>query len=402
MNTEYLSYDILEEHFIKIYRWYGHVQTILGSSRVDVRDRFVTAPSKYHKLYTIALVVGSTYLYIYTNKLLYDNKASNHSYSYYMYFCVMLLSYVSYICNIIHVRFVNSDENSKFLVQLQKVDRLMKIDGNKSMYSFIHYTNILTLSILLMSYILLYGISWYKNIRDTTELLGEFCNEVTFAIEISHCANTIVFFITRLRFLNSIILNHLQKDDNTNENFFPTKNGMRYIAAKTHDFVTTDTFVCLRAILDAYIKFQKLYRFQVLLYCIKSVGTILTSFNIIFLSLQDKVKILRIMDCELDFFIYMQIPFITTLDIFICTFLCVRNQLFFKEVDTMKRLCTKIMCVHYTGPLRDKAKKMVKLVEEAPPKFSVYDMWEMDVFFMLKVFNILTTYMITTLQFALL
>ncbi|XP_014361794.2 uncharacterized protein LOC106713498 [Papilio machaon] len=367
MNTEYLSYDILEEHFIKIYRWYGHVQTILGSSRMDVRDRFVTAPSKYHKLYTIALVVGSTYLYIYTNKLLYDNKASNHSYSYYMYFCVMLLSYVSYICNIIHVRFVNSDENSKFLVQLQKVDRLMKIDGNKSMYSFIYYTNVLTLSILLMSYILLYGISWYKNIRDATELLGEFCNEVTFAIEMSQCANTIVFFITRLRFLNSIILNHLQKDDNTNESFFPTKNGMRYIAAKAHDFVTTDTFVCLRAILDAYIKFQKLYRFQ-----------------------------------ELDFFIYMQIPFITTLDIFICTFLCVRNQLFFKEVDTMKRLCTKIMCVHYIGPLRDKAKKMVKLVEEAPPKFSVYDMWEMDVFFMLKVFNILTTYMITTLQFALL
>ncbi|XP_013174917.1 PREDICTED: uncharacterized protein LOC106123232 [Papilio xuthus] len=323
MNSEYLSDDILEEHFIKIYRCYRRVEVVLGSCRVDVRDRFVTAPTKYQKFYTIALVAISTYLYICTNKLIYDNKVPNHSYSYYMYFCVMLLSYVSYICNIIHVRFVNSDENSQFLVQLQKVDRVMNIDGNKRMYSFIYHTNVLTLSLLLKSYVLLYGISWYKNVRDAIELLGEFCNEVTFAIEISHCANTIVFFVTRLRFLNCILLNHLQKDDNKNESFFPTKNGMQYIAAKTHDFVSTDTFVCLRAILDAYSKFQKLYRFQ-------------------------------------------------------------------------------IMCVHYTGPLRDKAKKMLKLIEEAPPKFSVYDMWQMDVFFMLKVFNILTTYIITTLQFALL
>nr|WCC57911.1 gustatory receptor 41 [Papilio memnon] len=397
MNSEYLSEDILDEYFVKTYRCYRRVQILLGSCRVDVRDKFVTAPTKYHKFYSIVLVVASTYLYICTNKLIYDNKIPNHSYSYYMYFCVMLLSYVSYICNIIHVRFVNSDENSIFLVQLQKVDRLMNVDGNRSMYSFIYHTNIITLSILLTSYLLLYGVSWYKNIRDAIELLGGFCNEVTFAIEISHCANTTLFFVTRLRFLNSIISNHLQKDDIKSQSFFPTKNGMRYLAAKTHDFVSTDTYICLRAILDAYNEFQKIYRFQVLLYCIKSVGTILTSFNIIFLSMQDKVKLV-----ELDLFVYVQIPFITTFDIFICTFLCVRNQLFYTEIDTTKRLCTKVMCVHYTGPLRDKAKKMLKLIQEAPPKFSVYDMWQMDVFFMLKVFNILTTYIITTLQFALL
>nr|WCC57754.1 gustatory receptor 41 [Papilio dardanus] len=400
--SEYLSDDILEEHFIKIYRCYRRVQTILGSCRVDIRDRFVTAPTVYQKCYTIALVAISTYLYICTNILIYDNKVPDRSYSYYMYFCVLLLSYVSYICNIIHVRFVNSDENSKFLIQLQKIDRLMEIDGNKSMYGFIYLTNIVTLALLLTSYVLLYGASWYKNVRDAIELLGEFCNEVTFAIEISHCANTTVFLVTRLRFLNSIILNHLQKDDENNdekkESIFPTKSGMRYIASKTHDFVSTDTYVCLKAILDAYSKFQMLYRFQVLLFCIKSVGTILTSFNIIFLSLQDKI----VKKKELDLFVYVQVPFITTLDIFICTFMCVRNQLLFKEVDTIKRLCTKIMCVHYTGPLRDKAKKMLKLIEEAPPKFSVYDMWQMDVFFLLKVFNILTTYIITTLQFALL
>ncbi|XP_013134665.1 PREDICTED: uncharacterized protein LOC106100383 [Papilio polytes] len=368
MNSEYLSEDILDEYFVKTYRCYRRVQILLGSCRVDVRDSFVTAPTKYHKFYSIILVVVSTYLYICTNKLIYDNKIPNHSYSYYMYFCVMLLSYVSYICNIIHVRFVNSDDNSKFLIQLQKVDRLMNVDGNRSMYSFIYHTNIVTLSILLTSYLLLYGVSWYKNIRDAIELLGGLCNEVTFAIEISHCANIILFFVTRLRFLNSILSNHLLHQDNsTNQSFFPTKNGMRCLAAKTHDFESTDTYICLRAILDAYNEFQKLYRFQ-----------------------------------ELDLFVYVQIPFITTFDIFICTFLCVRNQFFYKEIDTTKRLCTKVMCVHYTGPLRDKAKKVLKLIQEAPPKFSVYDMWQMDVFFMLKVFNILTTYIITTLQFALL
>nr|WCC57803.1 gustatory receptor 41 [Papilio glaucus] len=400
MNSEYLSKDILEEHFIKVFESYRRVETILGSCRVDVRERFVTSPTKYHKAYTIAFVVLSTYLYISSNNVLYHNKFSNHSYSYYMYFCVILLSYVSYICNIIHVRFINSDENTKFLIQLQKVDRLMDIESNKSMYCFMYHTNIITLTVLLLSYLFLYGVTWYENARHALEHLGEFCNEVTFAIEIIHCANTMVFFVTRLRFLNSIILNHLQRDDNKTESFFPTKNGLRYIAAKKHDFLSTDTYSCLRAIFHAFSEFQKLYRFQVLLYCVKSVGTILTSFNIIVLSLQDKVS--YFIQDELDLFVYVQIPFMTSLDIVLCLFLCVRCQLLFKEVDTTKRLCTKIMCVHYTGPLRDKAKKMLKVIEEAPPKFSVYDIWQMDVLFMVKVFNILTTYMITSLQFALL
>ncbi|XP_041973370.1 uncharacterized protein LOC121729048 [Aricia agestis] len=62
----------------------------------------------------------------------------------------------------------------------------------------------------------------------------------------------------------------------------------------------------------------------------------------------------------------------------------------------------QVLCISVAGPLRKKATTMLKTIEETPPHFSVYDMWNMDGSTLLNILSIITTLIVTLLQFSLL
>ncbi|KOB66549.1 Gustatory receptor 46 [Operophtera brumata] len=84
---------------------------------------------------------------------------------------------------------------------------------------------------------------------------------------------------------------------------------------------------------------------------------------------------------------------------FIATILAYRFELFFWEVKQTKLLCISVMALHQEGPLREKARKMWKMIEETPPRFSVYDMWEMNAGIFVKMFSLVTGLIVTLIQF---
>ncbi|KAI8440381.1 hypothetical protein MSG28_001709 [Choristoneura fumiferana] len=57
------------------------------------------------------------------------------------------------------------------------------------------------------------------------------------------------------------------------------------------------------------------------------------------------------------------------------------------------------MRVKPISSLRQKAKKMLKLIVEIPPSFSVYGMWSMDARALLGLFQIVTSTYVLLLQF---
>ncbi|CAG5056083.1 unnamed protein product [Parnassius apollo] len=124
----------------------------------------------------------------------------------------------------------------------------------------------------------------------------------------------------------------------------------------------------------------------------KFVANVLISFEMSLLMLQNQ---------QMNIFICVQVPIVTIIDILLSIFLCLRCQLFLNEVKTTKKLSTNVMALNLTGPLREKAKRMRKMIEEMPPKFSVYDMWHMDAFLLLKIIHLLSNFIITMLQFTL-
>lgn len=269
MNTEYLSDDILEEEFIKCFTPYCYMQMILGSCRIDARDRFVTAPSLFQKAYTVVCIIMGTFAFIYLNYILYSNKFKDDFDLFAMCLSALFLTYVTYLCIVIDVRFLNCDDNVKFIVQIQKIDRLMGIKNNRKFNAFNRYLNYGSMSFLAILSIIPCVSMWYQDYVVGIGMLGVLYSETTSAVEIIFCSNIIMFFFTRLRFLNSIMRNHLQQDIQdvkTSRIPYPSVKQICSSAAMSHDFISSDTDVYLKEILYAFKKLQDLYRYQVLFF----------------------------------------------------------------------------------------------------------------------------------------
>ncbi|XP_039746072.1 uncharacterized protein LOC120623863 isoform X2 [Pararge aegeria] len=230
------------------------------------------------------------------------------------------------------------------------------------------------------------------------DFIGLFYSELTCTLEWLYCLNLLMFFYLRLRYINAIITNHIDgtgdiKIENLDKVNFPSMKVLRFVASRTHDFDSSETDVYLKHIFDELFRFQNLYRFQILLFCFKFVISTLLSFEYGLLALQNNI---------LTWLEYTILLTITSVDLLTIIIICVRTEAFSREIKKTKYLCTTVLSLYYGGPLRQKAMKMLKIIIERPPRFSVYDMWHMDAATMINMINLVTTLMVTLLQFALL
>nr|XP_032512118.1 uncharacterized protein LOC116766385 [Danaus plexippus plexippus] len=264
MKTEYLSDDLLDEGYLKLFAPFRFCQLFFGSCRIDARDRFVTAPTWGQKAYTVIILILAA-----------------------AFFAGLL-----------------------FL-------------------------------------------------------------QLTSLMEWIFCSNIIIYFCLRLRFINAIMRNHLKGLPNgreVNSKFFlPTRKSMRCVVANMHELNSSATDEYLKDIFDVISRFQELFRFQILRW--------------------------------LEFIL---LPFQTVIDLMMIVVFCVRCEAFRIEIQDIKRLSTTLLSIYQEGPIREKARKMLKLINEKPPHISVYDMWNMDASTMLNMINVVTTLLVTLLQFALL
>ncbi|XP_047990024.1 uncharacterized protein LOC125229250 [Leguminivora glycinivorella] len=76
------------------------------------------------------------------------------------------------------------------------------------------------------------------------------------------------------------------------------------------------------------------------------------------------------------------------------------TESFMREVRKTKHISVLMKCRYADGPIRRTAKNMLKLIEETPPDFSVYGMWSMDAQLIIDVFNLITNFILTIIQFT--
>lgn len=269
--VEYVSKDILEEEFLKSLRLTYNSQILLASTRVIIKDWFVTTPSFIQKCYTLLIVIlllGLDYVVIDKyDTILFDNETI-----YYLSTCVTGLQTLTFISNIIHVRFINGDANVEFFVKLQQIDRCMNIHRNKSITGLQVRTDIFALASILILFIGLLSLAGAKGTAAFWPYMGIAYSQLSFVMELLCCSNIFMYFYIRARFLNSIIKNYLEQKKTQEimyskktffSSLFPTKIVMRRMAAETHNFISSDTDVYLKQLMDGFFKFQDIYKFQV-------------------------------------------------------------------------------------------------------------------------------------------
>lgn len=265
--TEYLSNDILEESHLKLFLPFRVVQMVLGSCRVDARDRFVTSPTKAQKLYTVLCVLLTTALY--ANMCVnFLTRFGQYRNLFFLIATSVFLHYATFASSIIHVRFMNNQENVKFYIKTQEIDRKLKIDSNKCINDFIFKANLFTVVMFMLTLLVLFSASLFENISVYITFVGLIYSQLTTTLEWLYCANLLIFFYLRLRYINAIITNHIEgtediKHMDLSKVIFPTMKVLRFIASSAHDFQDSETDVYLKDIFEELFRFQNLHRFQV-------------------------------------------------------------------------------------------------------------------------------------------
>ncbi|KAG6450772.1 hypothetical protein O3G_MSEX006749 [Manduca sexta] len=130
---------------------------------------------------------------------------------------------------------------------------------------------------------------------------------------------------------------------------------------------------------------------QVCVFCFKIVIMSLITFEFVLTGVQN--NLLKLAEI-------ITVVMFSVINYLVALVLSVRYELFFREVKRTKRLSISMLRQYQEGPLREKAKRMLKMIEESPPSFSVYDMWYMDASIFLKMINLVTSLIVTLLQFA--
>ncbi|XP_053612639.1 uncharacterized protein LOC128676523 [Plodia interpunctella] len=90
---------------------------------------------------------------------------------------------------------------------------------------------------------------------------------------------------------------------------------------------------------------------------------------------------------------------LVTLELFGLIYLCYHAELFHLEVSRVKVSSIELMSVYQSGPLRDKAKSIFELIENIPPIFSVYGMFEIRAYTFISLLSVITWLLVTVLQF---
>lgn len=265
-STEYLSKDILEEGFLKTFTPYHSIQKVLGSCRVDARNRFVTAPTTGQRVYTTVCVTILIMFYFRVLVHMYGSYYKEYSNIFYLLAATLTIQLSIFVINLIHVRFLNSNSNVELIVKMQEIERLMQIDKDKTLNSLQFKVHLITVTFLILIALGLFIMCFTSGISTAILICPFVYCESPFTLEISFCSNIILYFALRVRFVNAIITNHLFGEDNGNFITFltiPSKNYLKHVAAKIHDFKTSDTDVYIREIIRGFNAYKDLYRFQV-------------------------------------------------------------------------------------------------------------------------------------------
>lgn len=272
---EYVPKNYVRLGLYRSFWFYGFTQMISGSCRVDVRNRYVTRPSVYQKCYTVVTAIITGIIYTNTISRYIIKFKVNHNL--YLLSKLMILTHFSvFVIHLFHVRFLNNDNNVNFVIKLQKIDLRMKIDQINRFTTIIRKLTNLSIMMALAGLSFLFACSLYDGtiVVITSIATGTVCESILI-IDLALCCTLMAYFIIRIRFVNSIIANHLKQHDDfvLYGQFFNANSFYRKLAAKSHDFKSCDTDVYLKEIMEGFYEFQSIFRFQVNVFVLLAFGT---------------------------------------------------------------------------------------------------------------------------------
>ncbi|XP_053612641.1 uncharacterized protein LOC128676525 [Plodia interpunctella] len=389
--SEYLSKDILDEDYLKGYSYFWRMEFVLGTCRVDARQRFVTTPTIFQKIYSLAIITFVVFGYY---QIVQYNNRTNISRHDEIYLKIFLLGGVLYYSVlVVHSRFMRNRQNAEFHVKLSHCDRHLRSNYRDAAYYLIRANNLRVMTVLLVFLCPLLLLSLTRDITLMIGAIAVIISQTTALVESVHCTSIMRSFTLRMRLVYYIIMYHLKFIQNyvnlKEEPFIMEDRILKKLGSIKHtDFIEISLDVYLKDIFAAFSRYQDNYRFEILVFRSKCIIAVVTVFRMVLFSFQNKMQ---------DFSGLIVMVTLVSLEIFGIFFFYA--ELFQWEVSRVKVSTVNVMSFYPSGPLRDKAKNIFDLIENSPPNFSVYGIWQMRAYTFISLLSTITWFLITVLQF---
>lgn len=253
------SQGVFDESFIKIFAPFRFLQIIFGSCRVNVKNGIVTAPTIVQKCYTIICLMIALYFGV-EFVTTYSKFYSDPNITFLIIIGLTTLN-VSFGVGIFHARFINNEGNVKLYNIMQKIDYDLKLYSKNTIHSLHYKHNV----IVVLGLLGIYSIQFILFILLTDNQFGIIVQVgsmwafYSYVYELCSCSSHILFFIKRVRVVNSMIISHFKNGSRDIETL-----SKRCTITKRVDFETSETDVYLKEILNGFSCFHDQYRFQVI------------------------------------------------------------------------------------------------------------------------------------------
>ncbi|XP_028160024.1 uncharacterized protein LOC114352578 isoform X2 [Ostrinia furnacalis] len=388
-----LSADILDENFLKVFEPLHFVQTILGFHRVKIAYRFVTESSINYKFYSCILWT------IHSISLITNLNCSSILGSAKIDVLLRLSLAINGIFNTFIAwqnNFCSEELNSKLYVKLQKIDRELKMSN-----AVLFNKRLTVLSYLVTFAGTLACFTW--TITCSIVVAQQICYStlLIMTMSIANCYEIfllwiiLLFLIIRVTHVNNILRAKLSlytsdtpteynKKDLWTVNYYEKSENSKY----------QELVYSVYSILDTLADVTKLFRFPVFAFTTQVLLCNLALVQCYIDSVKEKVEIRGYLWAS-------TIPVQVCLGTIVLVISITAGYLT-SSLERTRKLSLNIKSLLNNGPIRRKAKKMLRTIETNPPRFSVYGMWDIEGMYLLHLFSTITTMFVTELQLLLL
>lgn len=261
---EYLSDDIFDEHFLQTFFFQHRMQYLMGSGRMDIKNRFAMPTTIGQRCYTILCILLTT---VSDFALYYINiREIKHPILHNLSITSLLILFTAFVLNMIHYRFINRDKNVEFLVKMQKLDRLLNIDKWEVFSEWIKTISNGPIALATVAFLIVIVLGFIEQGFLSLMFIGTMYSAVVILMDTIACSTIISFFVLRMRFINCLMENHLEREKSANPaKSFLSRSYIRYYTQKTQNYYeTSDVHIYLGEIFKCFTMYQDLYKFQVI------------------------------------------------------------------------------------------------------------------------------------------
>lgn len=263
VELECYNVDILEDDFIKIFKPIHLSQIVVGTIRMNLKDKFVSECTKIQKAYSMILIIFVTSVSIY--QLIFDNseyKIARRQKYFYLESVYIAFTTLMYVIVVINNKYFNCTKNAKLYVSLQKINRILKLrikeQSNRSNYKFNKFGCI----ILIMTYILISLNSLFSlNLFMYLWFIAQIIVGAGGDLEMLNLYSILNYLNVRIKCINDMV-----NDLNSERNKCACRKCSIHYVQSNNDYIQIDTYLLVKAfkeIIKTYCILKQNYRFYV-------------------------------------------------------------------------------------------------------------------------------------------